>query len=125
MGFPAVDDDLLARARELGALPYGDSLILHYVVKRRGEWMCLTPQLVSAPYRFSFIPDPHLEWRAGNDGLSWDPYRNGELVPSALRRDPARNIRMWNEFKSLVDNGMSAFDAREVVQQANARPAIG
>ena len=107
-----------------GWLPYGDNLILHSVVQVHGEWICLTPQLVSAPHRFSFIPDPHLEWRAGNDGLSWYPYRNGELLPSALRRDPARNIRMWNEFKSLVDNGMSAFDAREVVQKANARPAI-
>lgn len=108
-----------------GWLPYGDSLILHSVVQMHGEWICLTPQLVSAPRQFPFIPDPYLEWRAGSDGLSWDPYRNGELLPSALRRDPARNIRMWNEFKLLVDDGMSAFDAREVVQQANARPVSG
>ncbi|OOG73861.1 hypothetical protein B0E45_06100 [Sinorhizobium sp. A49] len=92
---------------------YGSDLILHSVVEMRGHWLCLTPQLVEAPSRFQFIPDPSIEWRETSDGR--DAFRGGVRLPQALRKYPEHHLRMRDELHDLVASGMSAFDAREMV----------
>ncbi|MER9620693.1 hypothetical protein NKI98_04575 [Mesorhizobium sp. M0222] len=98
-----------------GWLPHGEDLILHSVAIIENQWICLTPQLVPAPNRFEFIPDPHLEWRNADGGATRAAFRHGNEVPKALRRDPGRHIRMWDEFQALVARGHSVIDARDLM----------
>jgi hypothetical protein len=97
-----------------GWLIYGSDLILHSVVETAGHWFCLTPQLVQAPSKFQFIPDSFIEWLEANDG-STDAFRRGVRLPYALRKYPEHHLRMRDEFLDLIASGMSAFDARELV----------
>ena len=98
-----------------GWLPYGEDLILHSVAVIGNQWICLTPQLVPAPNRFEFIPDPHLEWRDTDGGATRTAFRYGNAVPEALRRDPIRHIRMRDKFQALVASGHSVIDARNLI----------
>lgn len=97
-----------------GWMIHGSDLILHSVVRMRGDWLCLTPQLVRAPAQFQFIPDPFIEWLDGNDGMR-HAFRVGARVPQALRKYPEYHIQMRDEFRDLMASGMSAFDARKIV----------
>ncbi|CDX43825.1 conserved hypothetical protein [Mesorhizobium plurifarium] len=111
-----VANDPKASSRHVvGWLPYGEDLVLHSVAEIAGRWLCLTPQFWPAPSRFDFIPDPHIEWRDGHDGLSKIAFRHGHEVPVALRKNPHRHIRMRDEFLAMVEAGMSALEARDAV----------
>lgn len=107
------DPDQLTR-HVWGWLIYGSDLILHSVVERHGHWQCLTPQLVRAPSQFQFIPDPFIEWTDTTDGAR-HAFRGGVRIPQALRKYPEHHLRMRDEFNDLLASGMSAFDAREIV----------
>ncbi|MBU0582974.1 MAG: hypothetical protein KKB66_10710 [Alphaproteobacteria bacterium] len=110
----ACDPD--AKSRHVtGWLPHGEDLILHSVAIIGNQWICLTPQLVPAPSRFEFVPDPHLEWRNADGGATRTAFRHGKEVPSALRRHPDRHIRMRDEFQALVARGHSVFEARNLM----------
>jgi hypothetical protein len=93
-----------------GWLVYGDDLILHSVINRAGQWICLTPQLVPAPQNFAFIPDPYLEWL--DNGQQNIPFRHGLATVEVLRKDPERHILMRDEFHALISSGMSVLQAR-------------
>ncbi|WP_245458018.1 hypothetical protein [Mesorhizobium sp. M6A.T.Cr.TU.016.01.1.1] len=108
--------DLDGKSRQVtGWLPHGEDLILHSVAIIGNQWICLTPQLVPAPNRFEFIPDPHLEWRNADGGATRTAFRHGNEVPKALRRDPGRHIRMRDEFQALVARGHSVIEARNLM----------
>ncbi|MBA1157060.1 hypothetical protein [Microvirga mediterraneensis] len=109
----ANDPDRVSR-HVFGWLIYGSDLILHSVVETRGHWLCLTPQSVQAPSQFQFIPDPFIEWLDTGDG-GRHAFRCGVRLPKALRKYPAYHLRMWDELNDLMASGMSAFDAREMV----------
>lgn len=111
-----VANDPKASSRHVvGWLPYGGDLILHSVAEIAGSWLCLTPQIVAAPSQFDFIPDPHIEWRDGDDGLSKTAFRHGHEIPEALRWNPHRHIRLRDQFLALVEAGMSALEARDAI----------
>lgn len=110
----ANDPDRLSR-HVWGWLIYGFDLILHSVVERRGSWLCLTPQLVRSPSQFQFIPDPFIEWAETDDGTARVAFRLGVQLPDALRKHPEHHIRMRDELQRLMASGMSAFEARRVV----------
>lgn len=99
-----------------GWLPFGSNLILHSVVERDGQWLCLTPQFVAATPTFSFISDPHIEWKTNEDGSN-DPYRNGILLPDVLRKFPEQHIRVRDELVRLMATGMTALAARNQVDE--------
>lgn len=103
-----------------GWLPHGEDLILHSVAIISNQWTCLTPQLIAAPSRFGFIPDPHLEWRDTNGGATRIAFRHGKEVPEALRRDPGRHIRMRDEFEALIARGHSVIDARNIIAKTTS-----
>jgi hypothetical protein len=109
----ANDPDRVSR-HVFGWLIYGSDLILHSVVETRGHWLCLTPQSVQAPSQFQFIPDPLIEWLDTGDGGRY-AFRCGVRLPKALRKYPGYHLRMWDELHDLMASGMSAFDAREMV----------
>lgn len=109
------NDPKAASRHAVGWLPFGEDLILHSVAEIAGRWLCLTPQFVAAPSQFDFIPDPHIEWRDGDGGLSKTAFRNGHEMPEVLRKDPHRHIRMRDEFVAMVVAGMSALEARDAV----------
>jgi len=101
-----------------GWLPHGEDLILHSVVVTNGQWLCLTPQLIASPSRFSFIPDAKIIWCEEANGMK-RPLRNGEEIPAALRSNPQRHIAMRDQFMALVASGTPAFEARSVVEGRN------
>lgn len=111
----AANDPERATCHVWGWLILGSNLILHSVVEVRGQWLCLTPQLVRAASRFQFIPDPFIEWRESRDGNSREAFRGGVMLPMGLRKYPEHHVRMWDQFHILVTSGMSAFDARELI----------
>ncbi|WP_237353153.1 hypothetical protein [Rhizobium phaseoli] len=98
-----------------GWLIDASDLILHSVVNYGGQWLCLTPQLAETASKFLFIPDPFIEWRETSDGTGREAFRNGRALPTALRKYPDDHIRMRDEFHRLMASGMSAFDARGLV----------
>lgn len=98
-----------------GWLLHGEDLILHSVAVIGNQWTCLTPQLVPAPNRFEFVPDPQLEWRDTDGGGTLSAFRHGHKVPEALRKDPSRHIRMRNEFRALIATGLSVIEARDLI----------
>ncbi|MBB5553661.1 hypothetical protein [Rhizobium lentis] len=100
-----------------GWLVYGSDLILHSVVQIDGEWLCMTPQLVPVAKQFQFIPDPLIEWRVSRDGSGNEAFRGGIVLPEALRRHPQDHIRVRDRFRELMASGLSAFDARKVVEE--------
>ena len=104
-----------------GWLPHGEDLILHSVVAIGNHWICLTPQIVPAPNRFEFVPDPYLEWRDKDGSADRAAFRGGNEVPEALRRDPSRHMRMRDEFRALVATGHSVVQARDLVATSNIR----
>jgi hypothetical protein len=114
-GDQAVNDPSGKSMHVSGWLPYGEDLILHSVSIIGNQWICLTPQLVPAPNRFEFIPDPHLEWRDTDGGATRTAFRHGNEVPEALRRDPSRHIRIRDELQALVARGHSVIDARDLI----------
>ncbi|WP_292670730.1 hypothetical protein [Mesorhizobium sp.] len=109
----ANDPDRMSR-HVCGWLIYGSDLILHSVVETRGHWHCLTPQLVQAPSQFQFIPDSFIEWLETSDGVR-HAFRGGVRLPRGLRKYPEHHLRMRDELHDLIASGMSAFDAREMV----------
>lgn len=94
---------------------YESDLILHSVVEARGQWYCLTPQLVPAKPRFQFIPDSSIEWIGDTASGINEAYRHGVKLPFALRRFPEDHIRMRDRFYILVSKGLSLLDARREV----------
>ncbi|MDC9823984.1 hypothetical protein PRN20_09570 [Devosia sp. ZB163] len=112
------NDHTGASRHVVGWSPHADDLILHSVVVIDGKWLCLTPQITPVAMHFDFIPDGKLEWREHADGTN-RAYRDGQEMPTALRRDPGRHIRMRDQFMELVKAGMSPFDARAAVAKAN------
>lgn len=114
------NDPKAASRHVVGWLPHGEDLILHSVAEIAGRWLCLTPQLVPVSNSFDFIPDPHIEWRDGNDGLTKTAFRHGHEVPEALRKDPHRHIRLRDEFLAMIDAGMSPLEARDAVAKNNS-----
>ncbi|QHW29186.1 hypothetical protein GYN07_33615 (plasmid) [Rhizobium leguminosarum bv. viciae 248] len=100
-----------------GWLVYGSDLILHSVVQLGGKWLCMTPQLVPAPAQFQFIPDSIIEWRVSSDGNGKAAFRRGIALPDALRKYPQDHIRVRDRFRELMASGLSAFDARKVVEE--------
>lgn len=109
-------NDPTKRSRHVwGWLIHGSDLILHSVIEMRGQWLCLTPQLVRAPSSFQFIPDPFIEWRETIDGDAKEAFRGGVKLPIGLRKYPEYHLRMRDQFRDLVASGMSVLDARELV----------
>ncbi len=102
----------------IGWLPHGEDLILHSVAEIAGRWLCLTPQFGATHSRFDFIPDPHIEWRDGDDGSCKTAFRQGHELPEALRKNPLRHIRMRDQFLAMVKAGMSPLEARDAVAKA-------
>ncbi|MGO4440143.1 hypothetical protein [Rhizobium sp. RAF56] len=97
----------------VGWLIHGSDLILHSVVEWSGYWLCLTPQLVAAPSEFQFIPDPLIEWVETRIGM--EAFRGGVAVPHALRKYPEHHLLLRDKFHELLDSGISAYDARQIV----------
>ncbi|KQX38206.1 hypothetical protein ASD04_11340 [Devosia sp. Root436] len=118
----AANDPKTASRHVVGWLPYGEDLILHSIAEIAGRWLCLTPQFVASPSRFDFIPDPHIEWRYLDDGVSKTVFRHGHEMPEALRKDPHRHIRMRDEFLAMVKTGMSPLEARDAVARNDSVP---
>lgn len=109
-------NDTEGRSRHVtGWLISGASLILHSVAEIDGQWFCLTPQIVKGPNRFQFIPDQEIEWRDAADGMGREPYRKGQLLRGTLRKYPEFHVRMCEEVKSLMANGMRPTEARDQV----------
>lgn len=104
-----------------GWLPHGEDLILHSVAVIGNQWICLTPQLVPAPNRFEFMPDPYLEWRDRDGGSTLSAFRREHKVPEALRKDPSRHIRMRDEFRALIATGLSVIEARDRIATSTFR----
>jgi hypothetical protein len=100
-----------------GWLVYGSDLLLHSVVQIGDEWLCMTPQLVTAPTQFQFIPDPLIEWRVSGDGIGKEASRGGIALPEALRKHPQDHIRVRDRFRESMASGLSAFDARKAVEE--------
>jgi len=98
-----------------GWMVLGEDLILHSVVKMGSQWLCLTPQTVELSSRFDFIPDPLIEWRDADDGVSLVAYRHGKELPETLRKDPEHHIRMHSELLKQIASGLSVVEARDIV----------
>ncbi|WP_421477669.1 hypothetical protein [Agrobacterium tumefaciens] len=98
-----------------GWIIYGSDLILHSVVQMGRQWFCMTPQIIPVSPQFDFIPDPCIEWRKDDDGHGKTPYRLEVASPSVLRRYPEDHFRALDRFRELVDGGLSAFEAREIL----------
>lgn len=111
----AKDPDQVTR-HVSGWLINGSALILHSVVEMHGQWLCLTPQLIQVPPQFEFIPDNLIEWLE-TDGGDRLPLRRGMMLPDALRKYPEHHIRMTDAFRDLMASGMSASDARKMIDQ--------
>lgn len=88
-------------------------LVLHSVVETRGRWICVTPQTTPSPPSFWFIPDPSIQWTYTPSEIV--PLRVDVRVPNALRKYPEDHILMRDRFRELIATGMTAFDARAVV----------
>jgi hypothetical protein len=93
----------------------GPLLVLHSVIEVQGQLRCVTPQTVHSPSSFEFIPDPKIEWREASDREGMDPFRDGTQMPNGLRKYPEHHVRMRDRLRDLMAGGMSAFDAREMV----------
>lgn len=109
-------NDTEGRSRHVtGWYIHGSDLILHSVVDIVGDWYCLTPQTITLPSRFQFIPDNQIEWRESANGSGMDAYRGGRPLPLALRKYPHVHVQVRNEFMALIAAGLAAVDARDRV----------
>jgi hypothetical protein len=88
-------------------------LVLHSVVEMRDRWLCVTPQTTPATSSFWFIPDPFIHWTDTPTEIV--PLRGDVRVPNALRKYPEHYVRMRDRLRELIASGMTAFDARAVV----------
>lgn len=93
----------------------GHILVLHSVIEVQGQLRCVTPQTVCSPSSFEFIADPKIEWREAIDRDGMDPFRDGTQLPNGLRKYPEHHVRMRDRLRDLMAGGMSAFDARAIV----------
>lgn len=92
----------------------GPALVLHSIIEARGQYLCITPQLVPAANTFDFIPDPAMTWIPdGNGGRVLR--RHGEEVRVGLRAYPEIHVEMLAEFRRLVESGMDPMDAYQEV----------
>ena len=99
----------------VGWWPQGDIFILHSVVRRAGDLLCVTPQEWDVPERFPFIPDEQIEARDEEDRRAF--YRRGHKLPVGLRRDPAAQIEAMNLMGSRLASGVKPRQAMELADR--------
>lgn len=86
---------------------------LHSVLRRNGEYMCITP----TPFdddSIDFIPDAFIEWREAGDVLC--PFRNGQPIPLHVRRFPEFTIARSQFVIERLESGMNPYLAIELPQ---------
>jgi hypothetical protein len=76
--------------------------ILHSIVQRGDERICITPQDDERPF-LTFRPDPAVERVPDDKRYFWK--RNGVLVTVGFRRDPAKTIAANRRLIGLLNAG--------------------
>ncbi|MEG8030676.1 hypothetical protein QP179_03285 [Sphingomonas aurantiaca] len=94
-----------------GYWPQAGNYVLHSVVLREGEMLCVTPLAINAPDSFTFIPDFDIEWKQESDGYT--AYRKGYKVEPGLRSDPLENKRIADIIIARMEAGVPPLKAGE------------
>lgn len=89
------------------------ALVLHSVICRADEYVCITPQADPAVgNNFTFIPDPAIA--LAQDGDQVVLLRNGQNHYPGLRLDPVATIEYMAEVRARLQSGMPPFKAWEI-----------
>lgn len=105
-----VENDPDGRCKQIvGWWNQGGNYVLHSVVERGDEVFCVTPTPFHAEPTFEFVPDPKIEWREQDDGLT--AYRDGVEIGPGLRSDPAKQLAELNHLMDRLRSGMNPYKA--------------
>jgi hypothetical protein len=114
----ANDPDREARAIS-GWMVMPGLLVLHSVVKQRGQLVCFTPFPPPSPDWLDFIPDQNLARTLGDDG-KYHFYRDGHRITYGLRSDPEFVRNVWEQTRQGLERGYSAQRIMKIVGEKNA-----
>lgn len=73
-----------------GWWPQEGQYVLHSVIVRDDQYICVTPAPLHSTRRFDFIPDAKIKWR--DEGEVRVPYRDGVKIGPGVRDDPEKTI---------------------------------
>lgn len=89
------------------------ALVLHSVIRRGDEYVCITPQADPAVgAQFTFIPDEAITPEKNGDHFLL--LRKGQNHHPGLRFDPAATIEYMSKVKGRLKSGMKPFVAWEI-----------
>lgn len=103
------ENDPERRARQVTGwwVQEGDYL-LHSVVARDGEYLCVTPAPLHQDDLFDFIPDPKIEWREEGDHRV--AYRDDVEIGPGVRSDPVGTLAKIEEMRARLLSGMNPYE---------------
>ena len=106
------EDPEKTHKRVVGWMIADGQLVLHSVVERLGETVCVTPAPRGAGDSFTFIPDSAILCEE-IDG-KFVHSRGGERIKFGLRVDPAATIAFSNVLLERLRSGMNPYKAMEI-----------
>lgn len=90
-----------------------NALVLHSVIRRGDDYVCITPQVDRAVgAMFTFIPDAAITPEQNGDHFLL--LRNGQNHHPGLRLDPTATIEYMEKVKVRLNSGMHPFKAWEI-----------
>jgi hypothetical protein len=94
-----------------GYILQSNNYVLHSVVEKDGNFICVTPMQIGGPDEFPFIPDPDIEWRL--EGDTWEASRKGLPIEVGFRRDPVESQRILEIVRARIEAGVHPLKAGE------------
>ena len=85
------------------------NFVLHAVMKRGTEYVCITPVPNDEATHFDFIPDPAIVVSM-EDG-KYRHHRQGQLIGVGLRPDPEKTLAHANRVRERIESGMDPIEA--------------
>lgn len=96
-----------------GWRPMGDVFVLHSVIQKHGQLLCVTPAADGDHFAFPFIPDAKIEVVFGEEDRA-SFHRSGyALIGGGVRKDPKAIISVFSEHLAELNSGA---DPKKVVQ---------
>lgn len=88
-----------------------EAYVLHSVIERDGQHVCITPQLQGTPATFEFVPDAEIEVRDEGDVRVF--YRDGRRWHPGVRARPQEMIEHMEKVRRRLRAGGNPYKAWE------------
>lgn len=97
--------------RVIGWWSQDGNYVLHFIVRSRGDYVCVTPvdEKMDAGSPFPFIRDPKIEVREENGFHGY--YRDGVKIGPGVRRDPSKTPAEIEIVRQRLLSGMDPYEA--------------